>query len=203
MNAADLQARVVVRGPALPEPIEVLVVTKLGEMFKIDGSGLQTGQAPQRVFHPGQPEVERIAVERLVRGRSTSSRRVLLGGWMAGDETASGFLEEGVSRTPRVRVDGDRWVSVHLSLMDAFAQASFDPDNHGQIRRSVRPGDLVVLNEGESPRVRVVLDVRPGADGGKVVVFDPDDPDGERAFLSSRVRSLAWTGAGSRAAVSA
>lgn len=54
MNALELKSGVVIRGPALPEPIEVLVVTKLGEMFKVDGRGLQTGQAHQRVLHPGQ-----------------------------------------------------------------------------------------------------------------------------------------------------
>jgi superfamily II DNA or RNA helicase len=54
MNAHDLVPGVIIRGPAIPEPIEILVVTKLGEMFKVDGRGLQTGQAHQRVLHPGQ-----------------------------------------------------------------------------------------------------------------------------------------------------
>ena len=37
MNANELKPGIVVRGPVLPEPIEILVVTKLGEMFKVDG----------------------------------------------------------------------------------------------------------------------------------------------------------------------
>src|ERR1700755_2740917 len=54
MNAHDLVPGVIIRGLAIPEPIEILVVTKLGEMFKVDGRGLQTGQAHQRILHPGQ-----------------------------------------------------------------------------------------------------------------------------------------------------
>jgi superfamily II DNA or RNA helicase len=45
---------VIVRGPALPEPVEVLVVKRLGAMIKLDGRGMQTGQAHQRVLHPDQ-----------------------------------------------------------------------------------------------------------------------------------------------------
>ena len=38
----------------------------------------------------------------------------------------------------------------------------------------------------------VVLDVRPGSDGGKVVMLAPDATDGERSFLASRVVTLPW-----------
>src|SRR5256885_2455944 len=54
MNANDLKPGIIVRGPVLPEPIEVLVVTPLGDMIKIVGAGQKTGQVHQRVLHPDQ-----------------------------------------------------------------------------------------------------------------------------------------------------
>ena len=35
MNASELKPGIIVRGPVLPEPIEVLVVTPLGDVIKI------------------------------------------------------------------------------------------------------------------------------------------------------------------------
>jgi superfamily II DNA or RNA helicase len=54
MNAGDLKPGIIVRGPMLPEPIEVLVVTPLGDVVKLTGAGQKTGQVHQRVLHPGQ-----------------------------------------------------------------------------------------------------------------------------------------------------
>jgi hypothetical protein len=39
MNANELKPGIIVRGPVLPEPIEVLVVTPLGDVLKIVGAG--------------------------------------------------------------------------------------------------------------------------------------------------------------------
>src|SRR5467141_542457 len=50
MNASELKPGVIVRGPVLPEPIEVLVVTSLGDVIKIVGAGQKTGQVHQRVL---------------------------------------------------------------------------------------------------------------------------------------------------------
>src|SRR5260370_36598870 len=50
MNASDLRQGIIVRGPVLPEPIEVLVVTPLGDVIKIVGAGQKTGQVHQRVL---------------------------------------------------------------------------------------------------------------------------------------------------------
>src|SRR5438874_9411008 len=50
MNAAELKPGIIVRGPVLPEPIEVLVVTPLGNAIKIVGAGQKTGQVHQRVL---------------------------------------------------------------------------------------------------------------------------------------------------------
>jgi hypothetical protein len=124
-----------------------------------------------------------------------------LGPWLAGDESAATALEESVARTPRHRVDADRWLRIHSALAYAYAQVASTPDQHGQTGRHPRPGDLVVLSERESPRVRVVLDVRPGSDERKVVFFDPGATNEERAFLASRVRTLPWTPASESAAV--
>src|SRR5215210_6085089 len=54
MNANELKPGIIVRGPVLPEPIEVLVITPLGDMIKIVGAGQKTGQVHQRVLHPNQ-----------------------------------------------------------------------------------------------------------------------------------------------------
>ena len=50
MNPNDLKPGLTVFGPILPEPIEVLVVTPVGEMVKLTGAGRKTGQVHQRVF---------------------------------------------------------------------------------------------------------------------------------------------------------
>src|ERR1700687_5868917 len=57
MNATELKPGIIIRGPVLPEPIEVLVVTPLGDMIKIVGAGQKTGQVHQRVLHPDQLQV--------------------------------------------------------------------------------------------------------------------------------------------------
>ena len=126
-----------------------------------------------------------------------------LGPALIGDDDALSTLEESVTRTPRYRVDADRWLRIHSALLETFAQVAADPDNHGQMRRIPRPGDLVVLGNRESPRVRLVLDVRAGGDGGKVIFFDPDGTQGERAFIVSRVATTPWAGAAEPRAVSA
>ena len=50
MIANELKVGVIVHGPVLPEPIEVLVVTPLGDVIKIIGAGQKTGQVHQRVL---------------------------------------------------------------------------------------------------------------------------------------------------------
>src|SRR6266704_1288184 len=54
MNANELKPGIIVHGPVLPEPIEVLVVTPLGDVIKIVGAGQKTGQVHQRVLRLDQ-----------------------------------------------------------------------------------------------------------------------------------------------------
>src|ERR1700724_1025402 len=54
MNASELKLGIIVGGPVLPEPIEVLVVTLLGDVIKIVGAGQKTGQVHQRVLRLDQ-----------------------------------------------------------------------------------------------------------------------------------------------------
>src|SRR6202166_2195938 len=54
VNASDLKPGVIVRGLMLPEPVEVLVVTPLGDVIKIVGAGQKTGQVHQRVLRLDQ-----------------------------------------------------------------------------------------------------------------------------------------------------
>jgi hypothetical protein len=44
----------IIRGPTLPEPVEVLAVVPLGESLKIIGRGLRTGLTHDPVFTPRQ-----------------------------------------------------------------------------------------------------------------------------------------------------
>jgi len=117
----------------------------------------------------------------------------MLGPWLVDDAEARGILEDSVTRTPRYRVDGERWLRAHLAALETFAIASSSPGDVGRLGRAVRPGDLVVLPISMSPRVRVILEVRSGSEGAKVIVFDPDAKNYERAFLASRVSVLAWS----------
>ncbi len=102
------------------------------------------------------------------------------------------LLEESVARTPRFRVDGERWLAAHRSALETFALVALTPDDHQHIVRRVKPGDLAVLHSREVPRVRVVLDVRTGSDGSKVVMLAPEATEGVRTFLVSHVPTLAW-----------
>jgi superfamily II DNA or RNA helicase len=54
MNASELKLGIIVRGPVLPEPIELLVVTPLGDVLKIIGAGQKTGKVHQRVLRLDQ-----------------------------------------------------------------------------------------------------------------------------------------------------
>ena len=54
MNIEDLKPGVILSGARLPEPIQVIAVQRLGDMYKVDGRGLQTNTFHQRVLHPGQ-----------------------------------------------------------------------------------------------------------------------------------------------------
>src|SRR5256885_3947439 len=54
MNASESRVGIIVRGLVLPEPIEVLIVTPLGDVIKIVGAGQKTGQVHQRVLNSDQ-----------------------------------------------------------------------------------------------------------------------------------------------------
>lgn len=54
MELSELRQGAIVKGPVLPEPIEVLVVQPFGGMVKLIGTGQRTGQTHQRVLHPDQ-----------------------------------------------------------------------------------------------------------------------------------------------------
>ncbi|MFN0181742.1 MAG: helicase-related protein [Gemmatimonadales bacterium] len=64
MNASELRPGVIVRGPVLPEPIEVLVVTPLGDVIKIVGAGQKSGQVHQRVLRLDQVQLLDATPER-------------------------------------------------------------------------------------------------------------------------------------------
>ncbi len=116
----------------------------------------------------------------------------LLAPWLAPDPEALAILEESVPRTPRYRVDGDRWSLVHLALAERLVQVAGASVDEGPGNRRPRPGDLVALSERLDPRVRVVLEVLPAAGDAKVVFYDATEDDGRRAFLASKVLIFPW-----------
>ncbi|MGK3982513.1 hypothetical protein WME99_05720 [Sorangium sp. So ce136] len=122
----------------------------------------------------------------------TAQLYALLAPWLAADPEAISILEESVARTPKPRVDGDRWFIVHLGLAERLEEVLADPVRAARPARRPRPGDLVVLAERFSPRVRVVLDVNAIVGDAKVVLFDAGDESGRREFLASKVASLPW-----------
>src|SRR6266481_3692859 len=54
MSAPTLRPGSIVRGPTLPEPVEVLALVALGDSVKIIGRGLQTGLTHDPVLMPDQ-----------------------------------------------------------------------------------------------------------------------------------------------------
>jgi hypothetical protein len=115
-----------------------------------------------------------------------------LGPWLVDDESASTILEESVARTPRFRVDGQRWIAVHRAALETFALVALAPDEHGKSGRHVKPGDLVVLPARKEPRVCVVLNVGTRSNGVVIDILDHREGGFVRSFLSSRVATLAW-----------
>ncbi|MBK7859639.1 MAG: hypothetical protein IPJ65_13680 [Archangiaceae bacterium] len=115
-----------------------------------------------------------------------------LGLWLVGDDSAADVMADGVARTPRFGVDGSRWVRVHRSLLDAFAEVASAPDKHGVRGRRPEAGDLVVLPVGQTPRVRVILEVHQTPRGTKVEVWDPSSDKGTKQFMGPLIASLAW-----------
>ena len=66
MKLDDLKPGIIVRGPMLPEPVEVLVVTPLGDAVKVVGSGQKTGQTHNRVLHAQQLALLEASLRRLL-----------------------------------------------------------------------------------------------------------------------------------------
>ena len=50
----QLKPNVIVRGPILPEPVQVLVVTQIGSSVKLIGKGLTTGQVHEPILNAEQ-----------------------------------------------------------------------------------------------------------------------------------------------------
>ena len=54
MLIADLKPKTIIRGPVLPEPVEVIVVVPMGDFVQVVGRGLTTGQAHSPVLSKAQ-----------------------------------------------------------------------------------------------------------------------------------------------------
>ncbi|KAF5033246.1 hypothetical protein DSECCO2_608730 [anaerobic digester metagenome] len=117
-----------------------------------------------------------------------------LGPWLTDDVTAGTTLKESIARTPRVHVDGDKWLRNLESRLRCVAQVTADPERHGQAGRLPRLGDLVVLSSRESHRVRVAFKVVTEGQTRKVIIFDFDATGkiSKRVFLVTHVSTLPW-----------
>lgn len=119
----------------------------------------------------------------------------LLSPWLSTDLHAQALLERGIERTPRPRNAGARWLELHRQLAQVVHETQAAPEGRGEMGRRLRPGDLVILSERSSPRVRVALDVEPQTRDVLVLVIDPEADDGVKKFSSTRVASLPWRAA--------
>ena len=50
----QLKSNVIVPGPILPEPVQVIVAGPMGESVKLIGKGLTTGQVHEPILNAGQ-----------------------------------------------------------------------------------------------------------------------------------------------------
>jgi hypothetical protein len=111
---------------------------------------------------------------------------------LADDFEARDTLIHAVGRTARRDADGSSWVANHLRLADFLADVVKAPEAVKRPGRAPRPGDLVILGSAVDPRVRIALEVVPSSASDKITVFDPDDEDGERHFLTTHVNYVEW-----------
>lgn len=54
MEPVDLKPGVIIRGPVIPEPIQVVAVIPMGGSTRILGKGLETGQFHDPILSPEQ-----------------------------------------------------------------------------------------------------------------------------------------------------
>jgi hypothetical protein len=111
---------------------------------------------------------------------------------LADDLEARDTLIHAVGRTARRDADGSSWVANHLRLADFVADVVKAPEAVKRPGRAPRPGDLVILGSALDPRVRIALEVVPSSASDKITVFDPDDEDEERHFLTTHVNYIEW-----------
>jgi ATP-dependent DNA helicase RecG len=64
VSTPEIRAGIIVRGPTLPEPIEVLAVVPFGQSLKVIGRGLNTGLTHDPVLNPAQLLQLEISAER-------------------------------------------------------------------------------------------------------------------------------------------
>jgi hypothetical protein len=115
-----------------------------------------------------------------------------IAGRLPGDAEAREVLSHAVARTARRGVDGGSWISRHLRLADRLTHVTESPDAVATPQRRARQGDLVVLGQAMAPRVRVALRVAPSGVSDKLAVLDLKDDDGEKQFMTSHVKYVAW-----------
>lgn len=111
---------------------------------------------------------------------------------LSDDLEARDTLSHAVDRTARKDADGSSWVANHLRLANLLADVVKAPEAVKKPDRAPRPGDLVILGSTLDPRVRIALEVVPSNAADKITVFDPDDEDEERHFLTTHVNYVAW-----------
>jgi hypothetical protein len=115
-----------------------------------------------------------------------------IAGQLADDVEARDTLSHAVGRTARRDADGNSWVASHLRLADFLADVEKTPEAVRKSGRAPRPGDLVILGSALDPRVRIALEVVPSGASDKITVFDAEDEEEERQFLTSHVKCVEW-----------
>ncbi|MEW5921687.1 MAG: DUF3883 domain-containing protein [Bacillota bacterium] len=64
MNVEQLKPGVIVQGPIFHEPVQVLVATLMGDLVKLSGKGLNTGQVHETILSPEQLAILKATPEK-------------------------------------------------------------------------------------------------------------------------------------------
>jgi hypothetical protein len=101
--------------------------------------------------------------------------------WLVDDDAAWNILEESVARTPRFRIDGERWIAVHRAALETFALVALTPDEHRQTARRASACGGRRSTRTRTSRARAALDWPPKVRHSGLG-SPPDAHVAERAF---------------------
>ena len=80
LTTSILKPNMIVRGPILPEPVQVIVTIPMGDSIKLIGKGLRTGQVHEPILSPEQlATLEATPEEEPFDPKSSDEKRWIVG----------------------------------------------------------------------------------------------------------------------------